>query len=104
MSDLKPGVYTVGDLTIMMLTDTVAAVCFDDFINLSDQERVRAEIQLAFPHVQRVIIGKGELSYKTLSESVELRDVIKSVVIEVVKENSGSIYSDLMKEKARRND
>lgn len=87
MSDIRPGIYKIGNLQIIMFTDEIIGVGFMGHHELEDNEiqSAKKEVRLHFPKAKTIIVGAGEVSYQDLLSNADFRQAVEIIVSEGIK-------------------
>ena len=87
MSDLRPGIYKIGLLSIIALRDDLIGVGWNGKYPMQqvDMARAKQELGIYFPNAKVFIVDGGPVSYETLAASVDFRGAVEVIVAEQIK-------------------
>ena len=92
MTDIRPGIYKIGNLQIIMFSDEIIGVGFVGAnFQEKDQRRIKEEVRLHFPKAKTIIIGEGPVSYKDLLSDVDFRKAVETIVSEGISSALGRL-------------
>jgi hypothetical protein len=90
MAKLTPGIWTLGDLTILSISDELHFVGMSHDAAKIDFEHTAKVLREMFPDGQ-FYLTKGIVSYQTLAESVDLNKLIEDKMKSTMQELMGAI-------------
>lgn len=87
MSDLRPGIYNIGLLSIIALRDDLIGVGWNGPYPMTDSDAAQAKQELSkhFPNAKLFIVDGGSVSCESLAASADFRGAVEAIVTEQIK-------------------
>lgn len=89
MTDIRPGIYKIGNMQIIAISDELIGIGWlgKEPLTMNDLGQIKRDLKVQFPNMKTVLYGNGSVSYEALLGSSSFREAVITIVDEHLKED-----------------